>query len=188
MARQVPHGFVIEPFVESDAVRAAELEQVLFADQDPWSQEQFRDYLGAAHVQLWAVRAAASTPGLAGAAGQDGAAGPLLGYAVLARLGPTDDPEFELYDIAVDPAHQGAGLGRALLRELLAVADAAGAPVFLEVATGNVPARTLYEAHGFRAVGMRPNYYHPSGESAYSMVRPARPADPVTTAEEEPRR
>lgn len=185
MTTSAPGGYVIQPFAEQDARRAAELEQILFSEQDPWSEGQFRDYLGAAHVRMWAARESGDGADGADGAGDAAEAGALLGYAVLAQLGPATDPEFELYDIAVDPEHQGRGLGRALLRELLGVADTAGGPVFLEVATGNIPARTLYEAHGFAVVGMRPNYYHPSGESAYSMVRPARTADPAASGTDE---
>ncbi|MER8102978.1 GNAT family N-acetyltransferase [Kitasatospora sp. NPDC094016] len=46
------------------------------------------------------------------------------------------------------PAHQGRGLGTAVLRHLLAQADAAGEPVRLDVLQGS-PARSLYERHGF---------------------------------------
>ena len=44
----------------------------------------------------------------------------------------------------------------------------------LDVRTDNVPALTLYEAHGFEVVGLRPRYYRPSMADAHLMVRPAR--------------
>lgn len=150
-------AIVLDAFRDSDALRAAELELVLFPRQDPWSVGQFLDTLAQPHVRMWAARAG----------------GALVGYAVLGALGPDGDREFEVFDIAVDPAHQGSGIGRALLRAMLDVADGESAPVLLEVATGNVPARTLYESHGFVTVGLRRNYYRPSGEDAYAMVRPA---------------
>lgn len=159
---------VIQKFGAHDAERAAELEKVLFAGQDPWSAQQFRDSLSAPHLRMFALRPSDTDPRLAG-------------YAVLAQIGPATDPEFEVYNIAVDPQFQGRGFGRALLRAMLDIADAAAAPVFLEVATGNVPARTLYEAHGFSVLGMRPNYYHPSGENAYSMRRAPQPSSAPQT-------
>ncbi|MGH3897162.1 MAG: GNAT family N-acetyltransferase [Pseudonocardiaceae bacterium] len=61
--------------------------------------------------------------------------------------------------IGVDPAHQGRGVGRVLLRRLLEVAGAAGATVFLEVHTDNGAARALYESEGFTVVGLRARYY-----------------------------
>lgn len=155
---------VINTFVEDDALCAAQLERLLFAGQDPWSAQQFRECLAAPHLMVLALRRGATDPRLAG-------------YAVLAQVGPVDDCEFEVYNIAVAPSFQGRGWGRALLRAMLAHVDAHHAPVFLEVATGNIPARTLYEAHGFVVVGMRPNYYHPSGENAYSMRRAPRTGD-----------
>jgi len=96
-----------------------------------------------------------------------------------------------VHTIGVDPAHQGRGIGRALLRRMLAVADAESAPVILDVRTDNVPARTLYEAHGFEVVGLRPRYYRPSMADAHLMVRPPRTgtadtasADPADSGEE----
>lgn len=168
-------GPVIEAFDPVDAGAAAELERVLFPRQDPWSAHQFLDTLAQRHVRMWAAREGDR----------------LIGYAVLGAFGPDGDHEFEVFNIAVDPAFQGRGLGRALLAEMLAVADAESAPVMLEVATGNVPARTLYEAHGFSVVGMRRNYYQPSGEDAYAMVRSAvihgsetRPGEATAVTEE----
>ncbi|RAG82575.1 GNAT family N-acetyltransferase [Streptacidiphilus pinicola] len=46
------------------------------------------------------------------------------------------------------PAFQGAGIGGAVLRELLTECDAEGAVVRLNVLQGS-PARRLYERHGF---------------------------------------
>ena len=82
--------------------------------------------------------------------------------------------EAEIHTIGVDPAYQRLGIGRALLRGLLAVADAAAALVFLEVRTDNAAARALYEADGFTVVGLRKRYYRPSGADAYTMRREPR--------------
>jgi ribosomal-protein-alanine N-acetyltransferase len=71
----------------------------------------------------------------------------------------------------VDPLWQNKGIGRKLLGALLAKADEARAPVFLEVRTDNAVAIGLYEAHGFRRIGLRRRYYRPSGADAYTMVR-----------------
>ena len=48
----------------------------------------------------------------------------------------------------LSPAHQGHGLGSAVLGTLLARTDAEGAPVRLDVLQGSA-ARRLYERHGF---------------------------------------
>jgi N-acetylglutamate synthase len=53
--------------------------------------------------------------------------------------------------VEVNPARRRAGLGAALTLAICAEASARGASqVFLQVETGNIPARTLYERCGFR--------------------------------------
>ncbi len=98
----------------------------------------------------------------------------LVGYAGLAFVAGPPHAEAEIHTIGVDPAHQRLGIGRALLRGLLAVADAAAATVFLEVRTDNDAARALYEAERFTVVGLRKRYYRPSGADAYTMRREPR--------------
>jgi [ribosomal protein S18]-alanine N-acetyltransferase len=79
--------------------------------------------------------------------------------------------------IGVDEARQGAGIGRALLRALLAEADDRGCRhVDLEVRADNARAIGIYEMHGFRSIGRRRGYYQPSGADAVVMRRD-RPAD-----------
>jgi ribosomal-protein-alanine N-acetyltransferase len=100
--------------------------------------------------------------------------GLLVGYAGLAFVAGPPQAEAEVHTIGVDPAFQGRGVGRALLRGLLDVADAVGATVFLEVRTDNDTARALYESEGFTVVGLRRAYYQPSGADAHSMRRESR--------------
>jgi ribosomal-protein-alanine N-acetyltransferase len=70
--------------------------------------------------------------------------------------------EEELLLFAIDPAHRRKGLGHALLRRMLASArERDMSRVFLEMRRGN-PAEVLYTAHGFRQIGVRPNYYRTS--------------------------
>ncbi len=57
------------------------------------------------------------------------------------------EPHVYLYFLGVDPAHQGKGLGSALLKGLGERADSQKKPCYLETATAkNVP---LYQRHGF---------------------------------------
>ena len=141
------------PLLASDAVRCAELERLLFPGDDPWSAQSFREELRAGHHYV--------------AARIDDT---LVGYAGLGVAGA----EAEVHTLGVEPAHQGRGIGRALLRDLLAVADAAHAAVFLEVRTDNEPAHALYASEGFAVVGLRKRYYAPSGADAHTMRREAR--------------
>jgi ribosomal-protein-alanine N-acetyltransferase len=79
-----------------------------------------------------------------------------------------------VHTIGVDPAHQHRGIGRTLLRGLLAAADEVSATVYLEVRTDNDAARALYTSEGFTVVGLRRRYYRPSGADAHTMKREAR--------------
>jgi GNAT superfamily N-acetyltransferase len=59
-------------------------------------------------------------------------------------------PHWFLATIGVDPAHQGKGVGSALMAPVLARADAQRMPCYLETHTAdNV---RLYERHGFRVM------------------------------------
>jgi ribosomal-protein-alanine N-acetyltransferase len=146
----------LEPLQRKDLKRCAELERMIFAGEDPWSEAMFRAELNEGHYYLGAF--------------VDGHG--LVGYAGMSLVGGRD-PEASVHNIAVDPAWRGRGVGRALLDALLARADEAHAQVFLEVRTDNAPAIALYEKHGFSRIGLRRRYYQPSGADAYTMSRAA---------------
>jgi ribosomal protein S18 acetylase RimI-like enzyme len=60
------------------------------------------------------------------------------------------EPHFYLFAIGVEPAQQGRGIGKTLLAELNARADAAGVPCYLETEKAiNV---RLYESVGYRVL------------------------------------
>lgn len=63
-----------------------------------------------------------------------------------------------IIDIALLPEHRGAGIGTALLEELLAEGDRRGKPVSLHVEHFN-PAMRLYERLGFRKIDDTGVYY-----------------------------
>ncbi len=68
--------------------------------------------------------------------------------------------ECHVLNLCVHPDWQGQGLGRRLLRRLLALAQERGADTaFMEVRISNVTARGLYAAEGFCEIGTRRNYY-----------------------------
>jgi ribosomal protein S18 acetylase RimI-like enzyme len=62
------------------------------------------------------------------------------------------DDEMRIVDIALLPEHRGAGVGGAILRDLLAEAAAARKPLRIHVEHYN-PALRLYERLGFRRTG-----------------------------------
>ncbi len=117
---------------------------------DPWSEASFRSLLRAetTHFRV---------------ATRDGT---LVGYAVTSRIGE----EAELANLAVHPTARRAGIGAALLDDLLASTDAPpGATVYLEVRASNEPAQALYRSRGFEAVGRRKGYYSRPAEDAIVM-------------------
>jgi ribosomal protein S18 acetylase RimI-like enzyme len=69
------------------------------------------------------------------------------GWDYMALRGPAG----VLYDIVVNPAHRGQGVGRQLLDATLAVLAERGAPrVVLSTAEQNEPAQRLFASAGFR--------------------------------------
>jgi hypothetical protein len=75
-----------------------------------------------------------------------------------------------LYSLAVRPDCRGQGIGNRLMKKTLAELVAQGAKrVFLEVEQVNASALKLYERHGFRSIGMLPDYYGP-GRHGVHMV------------------
>jgi ribosomal-protein-alanine N-acetyltransferase len=147
----------IGPLYRADAERCAELERILFPGDDPWRAQAFREEL------------TNGLPYFAARVGDE-----LVGYAGLGFVAGPPQAEAEVHTIGVDPAHQGRGIGRRLLDELLRIADQAHATVFLEVRTDNEAAQALYAATGFTVVGHRKRYYRPSMADAFTMKRPAR--------------
>jgi [ribosomal protein S18]-alanine N-acetyltransferase len=144
------------------------LERRLFPT-DPWSDGMFWSELAEAgsrwYVTAW--RPGAPHEGAAGGFGE------LVGYAGLLAVRPelVDEPgDASVQTIGVAPELRRAGLGRVLLRTLLAEAMARDSrAVFLEVRVDNEPAQALYRDHGFEPVGVRRRYYQPEGVDALVM-------------------
>ncbi len=125
---------------------------------DPWSASDFAAAFG---------RPAFAAFGIA-----DG--GVLVAYATFHFLGD----EFEILNIATDPVRRGEGLASALLGHVLRETDKMGMyRGYLEVRSGNAPAKRLYSRHGFAVIGMRKRYYSDNGEDALVMARDAALAD-----------
>ena len=121
----------------------------------PWTRAHFVEELGRAVSRC---RVARAEPG-----------GPAIGYAISWIVAG----EQTLLSIAVDPAHRRAGLGHALLDDLLDEGRRRGATeCFLEVRPSNEAAVALYRAHGFDVFDVRPRYYD-DGEDGWIMRRAA---------------
>ncbi len=95
--------------------------------------------------------------------GDDGLAG-----FILCRL---IADEAEVLTLATSPAHRRQGVGAALLSAARTAARAGGAKsMFLEVARDNAAAMSLYAAHGFPQVGMRPGYYRRGADAIDALI------------------
>ncbi|MGI9132623.1 MAG: ribosomal protein S18-alanine N-acetyltransferase [Rhodoferax sp.] len=86
----------------------------------------------------------------------------LLGYFVAMR----GVDEVHLLNITVAPAHQGQGWAHFILDALDVWARGLALPwVWLEVRVSNTRALRVYEAHGYRRMGQRKDYYPDGGPS-----------------------
>lgn len=118
-----------------DAVHAVEIRAYEF----PWTIGIFRDCLRADYP-AWLL--------------QQG--GQIVGYFLMSIAAG----EAHVLNICIDPAAQGRGHGRHLLRAMMHVARGRGAErVFLEVRPSNAGAIALYHSEGFNEIGRRPRYY-----------------------------
>lgn len=94
---------------------------------------------------------------------------PVAGFAAFWRV----LDEMHINNLAIDPRWRGRGLGRALLRGVMAAAAARGIRrATLEVRRSNIPALRLYDVEGFAIVGVRPNYYSHPIEDALVLAAP----------------
>jgi ribosomal protein S18 acetylase RimI-like enzyme len=68
---------------------------------------------------------------------------------------PTHRPHADVEKVAVDPSHQGRGVGRAVMEELVATAGEGGIEVLtLDLRGDDERAVALYESLGFRRYGV----------------------------------
>ena len=96
---------------------------------------------------------------------------PLVRSLRAQRIFEMAHPEYDhflVWMFAVSPAHQRRGLGRRLMAEALAQADAAAVPAYLW--TGNPDNLPYYGGHGFEVIG---EATIPGGVPNWFMERPA---------------
>lgn len=131
------------------------LERATFPD-DAWSEATMRDELDSTRGAYLVAEDPEHPDEVAGYGGL--AAQPGSGTA-------------DIQTLAVASRSRRRGLGRTLLRALLAEAGALGVDeVLLEVRADNPEARALYESEGFAEIAQRPRYY-PGGVTALVMRR-----------------
>lgn len=162
----------IGPLYLADAPACAELEADVFAAESPWSEQSFREEIAQPANHYIALRTTTddSVASDSVAGGVSFESGQLVGFAGCGQRGISeDDAEYEILTIAVTPALQRHGWGRALLSAVLAGTEQG--TVFLEVRTDNSRAINLYKSCGFEKIGIRRKYYQPSGADALVMRR-----------------
>jgi ribosomal-protein-alanine acetyltransferase len=137
---------------------AEDLEAILALEEDTfvsdaWSRPQMASELTSPHTSYLVV--------------VDDVEG-VVGYGGV--LAPRGSDDADIQTIAVAPSFRRAGLGRAIMAELIGAARLAGADrVFLEVREDNPAAQALYADLGFAAIGVRPHYYQPDDVDAIVM-------------------
>ncbi len=147
MSAAVP--IVVAPMAREHVGGVVSIERAVFPS--PWSRASFeRECLN---------EGAASWVALAG----DRVVGYVVSWVVC--------DELHIGNIAVAPAEQGRGVGKALLDHALREAGRRGATLAtLEARESNVRAIRLYEHFAFRPVAIRKRYYADSGEDAIVMI------------------
>ena len=147
---------MIRKMKREDVPQIAELERCCFSD--PWSEASVASELEN-ELSLWMVE---ETDGV------------VRGYIGSQSV----PPDCDIMNLAVAPNERRQHLGRQLLRSLLDALQERGIErVFLEVRPSNLPARTLYEAFGFRQVGVRKQYYVNPTEDALILRKELPDAD-----------
>jgi ribosomal-protein-alanine N-acetyltransferase len=132
--------------VQFEPMRVEQLDAVVAVEQrayaHPWNRTNFLDALQSGNQAQLLV-----------------AGDVLLGYFVAM---PGVD-EVHLLNITVAPEYQGQGWARVMLDALTVWARGQSSQwVWLEVRVGNLRAMRVYEAHGYKRVGQRKDYY-PAG-------------------------
>ena len=138
-------NLIIRQAVSTDAAAIHALEQRCFARvEETFTRRQ--------------VQYALTSPRAIGLIAESG--GAIIGWSLALARRHRYSLSGRLYAVAVDPAHQGRGLGRRLIEPLLdAMRDRGAARVYLEVRTDNLGAIELYRKLGFDDHDLLIDYY-----------------------------
>ena len=150
-----PEGELPEPVVHLVPMRRRHLRSVLRIEGQvyprPWSLPLFMSELNMRNSRYYVVARFE---------------GSVVGYCGMMFTG--DDAH--VTTIAVDPSYQRQKIGTRLLLQGTQESLARGCRhLTLEVRIGNVAAQTMYRQFGFKAAGVRKNYYAESNEDALVM-------------------
>jgi ribosomal-protein-alanine N-acetyltransferase len=142
----------MRPMKDADVPQVMRVESLAYPF--PWTEGIFRDCLRVGYC-CWVAEWV----------------GEIVGYGVMSVAAG----ECHILNLCVRPDMRRQGLGRRILRRLLALGRTRDADTaFLEVRGTNRSAVCLYAAEGFCEVGMRRGYY-PAAEGREDAVIMARP-------------
>jgi ribosomal-protein-alanine N-acetyltransferase len=129
--------FRMRPMSEGDVVQVMAVEGAAYTH--PWTEGIFRDCLRVGYC-CWVC---------------------VVEHSVVAHgVMSVAAGESHVLNVCVHPDWQGRGLGRRILRRLLAIARRHRADTaFLEVRASNAAAIGLYQSEGFNEIGRRRGYY-----------------------------
>lgn len=145
--------FVVEPFDSKDLLSVMRLASRVLPEEYPY---EFFLRMARGAGRLFRVAREAET-------------GQILGFIV---GGKKPGLQGDVLLFAVDPQHQGRGIGHALIRDLqrtLALDDVR--ELGLEVRTDNVRAIHFYQREGFRVTSVEERVYKDGGD-AFWMTKP----------------
>lgn len=149
-----PERFLIRPMTPDDMPEVMEIERVAFTN--PWSPELLRREL----THDWSTILLAEeelAPGVRR----------LLGFSIFWVV----HDELHILNVATDPSQRRRGVARQVMDATLERGRQRRCTMAtLEVRRSNEAALSLYRALGFRAVGVRPNYYVDEAEDAIVMT------------------
>ena len=139
--------------IPADIGGIAELERDIFPD--PWDERSVQDCICSEGSMCFTAEEE----------------GKVVAY-VIGRL---IAPEGEIYRIAVRQDKRNRGIGYRLLDYSAKTSRGKGLEsLFLEVRSRNIPAIRLYEAYGFKRVGLRKGYYKNPEDDAVIMLKASR--------------
>ena len=148
------------------SMRGEDVDAVLTIEResfgDPWARSAFIEGM----AEQWSACFVALSEGV------------LIGY--ICGLGVAD--ELHIYNLAVQEAFRGRGIGRRLLKTAENWARRRGKLcVILDVRESNEAARALYASAGYGQIGRRRRYYRNPVEDALVLMRNlAHPPERVT--------
>jgi ribosomal-protein-alanine N-acetyltransferase len=170
----------LRPMRIADLDALMPFEQQMFGPE-AWSRQGYLDELADTELRYYVVAEAVAEA--VGAAVAEGAEPRLLGTAGLLTIGETA----QVLTVGVLPSARRNGVGRLLVRALIAEARRRGASeVLLEVREDNQAARRLYAGEGFTVLGRRRGYYEQGKVDAITMRCPIHSGDPPAPATREP--